>query len=144
MKRKTKSTTTTIGTREYADAITGEITQFKVMSTQEQTDVNFHKIWLDDLVYLLKALGGGKVEVFCHLLENKNFENIYMGSISTISTKTKISESTVKSAIKLMKDLDYIRMVVHGVYQINPNLVVKGDSKKRQMLVRKYKEIKSA
>lgn len=141
---KTKSITKTIGTEQYIDNITGEVKEFKVVNTEEQTDFNFQKIWVKDLIKLLKALGGSKVEVFCHLLDKKNAENIFIGSITDISRKLKISTRTVKSAFSLMKKLDYIRMEKHGVYRINPSLIVKGRSKRRQILLTEYNNIKVA
>ncbi len=144
MSLKTKSIIKTIGMEEYINPRTGEVSSFKVISEEEQTDFNFQKIWVKDLIKLLKALGGSKVEVFCYLLEKKNSENIFIGSISDIAKKIKVSENTVKSALKLMKDLDYVRMVMHGVYQVSPSLIVKGKSKKRQMLLTDYNNIKVA
>ena len=144
MNLKTKSKQKIIGTEEYTDSSTGEVKKFKVINEEEQTDFNFQKIWVKDLIELLKALGGGKVEVFCHILEKKNADNIFIGSVSDISKKIKVSENTVKSALRLMKELDYVRMVMHGVYQINPSLIVKGKSKKRQMLLTDYNNIKVA
>ncbi|QSZ41254.1 hypothetical protein GJV85_03715 [Sulfurimonas aquatica] len=141
---KTKSITKTIGTEQYTDSRTGEVKEFTVINTEEQTDFNFQKIWIKDLITLLKALGGSKVEVFCLLLEKKNADNIFIGSISDIAKKIKVSENTVKSALKLMKELDYVRMVMHGVYQVSPSLIVKGKSKKRQMLLADYNNIKVA
>ena len=144
MSLKTKSITKTIGTEQYTDSRTGEVKKFTVINTEEQTDFNFQKIWVKDLIKLLKALGGSKVEVFCLLLEKKNADNIFIGSISDIAKKIKVSENTVKSALKLMKELDYVRMVMNGVYQISPSLIVKGKSKKRQMLLTDYNNIKVA
>jgi len=142
MSLKVKSIQTIIGKEQYTDSRTGEVKEFKVINTEEQTDFNFQKIWVKDLIKLLKALGGSKVEVFCHILEKKNADNIFIGSICDIAQKIKVSENTVKSALKLMKELDYIRMVMHGVYQINPNLIAKGKSKKRQMLLQDYNNIR--
>ena len=142
MSLKTKSITKTIGTEEYIDSTTGELKKFKVVSEEEQTDFNFQKIWVKDLIKLLKALGGSKVEVFCYILDKKNSDNIFIGSINDIAKKTGVSENTVKSALKVMKELDYVRMAMHGVYQINPSLIVKGKSKRRQMLLLQYNAIK--
>jgi len=138
--QKTKSITKIIGTEQYIDSKTGELKEFKVINTEEQTDFNFQKVWVKDLIKLLKALGGSKVEVFCHLLEKKNSENIFRGSISEISKQIKVSTRTVKSALSLMKELDYVRMERHGVYQINPSLIVKGKSNRRQILLTEYNE----
>ena len=142
MSLKTKSKVKTIGVEEYINSRTGEVSQFKVINEEEQADFNFQKIWVKDLVKLLQALGGSKVKVFCHILDNKNSENIYIGSISQIAKKIKVSENTVKLALSLLKKLDYVRMKLHGVYQINPSLIVKGKSKRRQMLQLDYNNIK--
>jgi len=144
MSLKTKTKSKIIGMEEYINPRTGELSKFKVINEEEQTDFNFQKIWVKDLIKLLKALGGSKVEVFCHILDNKNSDNIFIGSISDISKKIKVSENTVKSALKLMKQLDYVRMVMHGVYQVSPSLIVKGKSKKRQILLTDYNNIKVA
>ena len=141
MNLKTKPMQKTIGTEQYINSATGEVKEFKVINEEEQTDFNFQKIWVKDLVILLRAIGGGKVEVFCHLLDKKNSENIFIGSINDIATKLKISENTVKASLKLMKELDYVKMIKHGVYQISPNLIVKGKSKKRQILLADYNNI---
>ena len=142
--QKTKSNKKIIGMVDFINPITGEFFKFKVINEEEQTDFNFHKVWVKDLIKLLKALGGSKVEVFCHLLEKKNSENIYLGSITDISKKIKVSVRTVKSTLSLMKELDYVRMERHGIYHINPSLIVKGRSKRRQILLTNYNNIKVA
>ena len=144
MSLKTKSITKTIGTEQYTDSRTGEVKEFKVINMEEQTDFNFQKVWVKDLIRLLKALGGSKVEVFCHILDNKNTDNIFIGSIYDIAKKLKVSNNTVKQTLKILKDLDYVRMKMNGVYHINPSLIVKGKSKKRQMLMTQYNSIKVA
>lgn len=144
MSSKTKSITKTIGTEQYTDSRTGEVREFKVINMEEQTDYNFQKVWVKDLIKLLKALGGTKVEVFCHVLDNKNSDNIFIGSIYEIAKKLKVSDNTVKQTLKILKDLDYVRMPMNGVYHINPSLIVKGKSKKRQILMEQYHSIKTS
>lgn len=138
---KTKEQLQYQGKQSYINSDTGEVIDLTVMSKKVDTDFNFHKIWLKDLIKVLEALGSPKVKVFIYILETMNSENIAIGTIRAIAEKLKISNDTVRVTIKILKDLDYLRMKQNGVYQLSPNLLVKGKSNRRQTLLMAYNNI---
>jgi arabinogalactan endo-1,4-beta-galactosidase len=131
-------------TLRLTNRATGETKEYQIENNEVHTDSYFEKVWVKDLITVLNAIGGSKVKVFCYILKYKNLDNMFIGSIYDISKKLQISTTTVKQTLKIMKDLDYLRMSKNGVYQLSPNLIIKGKSKKRQIVLSQYNSIKIA
>lgn len=127
-----------VGETSYINPKTQELEVFDVFQNSKETDFNFHKVWVKDLVELLELIGGKKVKVFNHLLLKMNSDNIFIGTIRAIAEKLKLSKETVSSSLKLLKDAGHIKMLQDGVYMINPDLILKGNSAKRQKLRADY------
>lgn len=123
-----------IGEASYINPKTNELEKFNVFEQSRETDFNFHKVWVQDLVEVLGLIGGPKVKVFNHILSNMNGDNIFFGTIRNMATSIGISKETVSSSLKLLKKAGQIKMLQDGVYMINPDLILKGKSAKRQRL----------
>jgi len=131
-----------VGETSYINPKTQELEVFDVFQNSKETDFNFHKVWVKDLVELLELIGGQKVKVFNHLLLKMNSDNVFIGTIRAIAEKLKLSKETVSSSLKLLKDAGHIKMLQDGVYMINPDLILKGNSSKRQKLRATFFDLK--
>lgn len=131
---KTKKNQKIIGKMNYLNPTTNEYEEFTVVQESKETDFNFHKVWIKDLAALLDVIGGQKVKVLNHILVKMNSDNIYFGSTREIARALELSVQTVSSSLKLLKSSGQLKMLQDGVYMINPSLIIKGKSLKRQKL----------
>ena len=65
---------------------TGKIHDVQVISCEDR-DFNFNKIWLGHIVQALDLIGNQKIKVLNYLLENKNKENIVIGTLDQVAKK---------------------------------------------------------
>ena len=75
-KRMSSRTVTTrkskvLGTQEYIDKNTGEIVQMEVVSV-EDTDFNFMKIFLMNLLNQIEAVGNKKTSVMFYIIDKSS------------------------------------------------------------------------
>jgi len=127
-----------IGKQEYINANTGELKEFDVIEKVVK-DTNFHKVWLMDLLAVLDLIGTQKLKVLEFLFsEMRTQDNTVSVTYRYIADKTGISYQTVAITMKMLIDANLITKVRTGTYRFNPDIIIKGDSKKREGMVIKY------
>lgn len=130
----------TVGKREFIDSETGEIQELTVISKPVDRDVNFHKIWLADILSVLDSFGTARLKVLTHLLKKMRVEdNSISGSYRELAKEIGISYPTVAVTMKELIDADVIKKTSLATYQINPNIIAKGSSSKRMNLLIQYR-----
>lgn len=146
-KTKNKSTvqkTKIIGTETYINPKTGELMDFQVIDIREETDANFHKIWLSHILSAFDELGNQKLKVLTYLLENMNKENIIIGTQRALAEKIGVSYQTVSLTLKILREGDIIVMPQAGIIRFNPNVIFKGYHNRRMNVLYKYSAERSA
>lgn len=139
MNKKTMTLPILTGELQLKNITTNEIHELEFKTKDnKRTDKNFHKIWIKDLSKILRMIGNQKVNVFCYILDNMDFNNKIIGSIRKIAKELKLSSETVSQTIKVLKEDNKIRQIQEGVYMVNPDLICKGDSYIRQILRGEY------
>ncbi len=135
---KTK-TQVAVSQRKYINEITGEVEEFSVIQKNISADYNFHKIWLQDLLNILDSFGSKKIKVITYLLSKmRNEDNSISCTYRSVERETGISYQTVAATMKEMQESNVIKKIATGTYQFNPDLIIKGDGKKRQRLLIEY------
>lgn len=138
-KNQRVSNQTVLGTQDYLNKETGEIEKFSVIDKKIDQDVNFHKIWLQDVLNVLDSFGNKKILVITYLLKSmRNEDNTFSGSYREIAVKCDVSLPTVSLVMNELLDSDIIRKISTATYQFNPSLIVKGSSSKRRNLLIRY------
>lgn len=127
-----------IGQQEFINAQTGEIESFCVTSIEER-DFNFHKIWMRNFITTLDIVGNQKTKLCMWLIDNINRDNQLIGTLRDIATRSGISLETVRITIKLLLDADFMRKVQNGVYVINPDIIFKGTRAARLNILNQYR-----
>lgn len=127
-----------VGVRQILDPHTNEFVDVSSNIASYEGDFNFHKVWLQELTNLLDLIGGQKLKVLNHILLNMNRENTFIGTVRGMSEKLDLSIETVTKSIKILKDSGYLKMLQNGVYMINPDLIIRGGSTKRQIVKAKF------
>lgn len=140
MKKTNTKKTRVVGTQTYINRETGELVDMNVIESQD-TDFNFDKIWFSHILQALDCLGSKKIKVVTWLLENKDSKNMIIATQRKISESCKVSLQTVADVMKILIQADVIRMEQQGVYMISPDVVFKGDNKRRMNILIKYKNL---
>jgi len=133
-----------IGKQNYINPTTGEVIETLVIEKNVERDFNFFKVWLLDLLNILEVVGTKKMKVVNYIFENINTqENLFIGTHAEISKKLNISRPVVSKTFKLLVDSGLLIKRNNGIYMINPDIVIKGNTGKRMNLLVKYNEIKN-
>jgi len=141
--KTTTKKTKVIGKETYINQQTGEIQEMNVIDITENTDANFHKIWLGHILAALDIIGSQKIKVLNYFLENMNKENLIVATQRKIADDTKTSIQTVSLTIKALKEANILVQVQSGVYRINPNVIFKGYNNSRMNILYRYNIEKS-
>lgn len=133
---------TVMGTETYTNNVTGELVEMSVINKDITQDVNFHKIWLQDVLNVIDSFGNKKILVLTYLLKNmRNEDNSVSGSYREIAKKCAVSYPTVALVMKELIDSDVVRKLSTATYQFNPSLIAKGSTNKRKNLLIRYNSV---
>lgn len=144
-KKKTKITRKkikVIGTQEYINKYTGEISSMQVVSIEEK-DANFHKIWLGHIIQSIDIIGNQKTKLAFWLIEQMDKENKVCMTLRQMSEKTGISLETVRLTIKALVDSNFLVKHNLGVYKINPEVIFTGGKNDRMNVLLSYQNLKT-
>ena len=130
-----------IGYEQRINPATGEIHDVQVIS-REDRDFNFNKIWLGHIVQALDLIGNQKIKVLNYLLENKNYENVVIGTLDQIAKKANVGRNSVHDTLKILRENNIIVKVSSAVYRLNPDIIFKGGIKNRMNVLIQYQKEK--
>jgi DNA-binding HxlR family transcriptional regulator len=139
-----KTTTTrkkvkVVGTEEYLNVRTGQLEEMNVINIEER-DANFHKLWLGHVIQALDMIGNKKIKVVTYILENLNNENMFIMTQRKMADKIGVSYQTIAETMKALQDADFLKKKQFGVYQVNPNVIFKGQRGARMNVLLRYQE----
>lgn len=128
-----------IGTQEYVNQNTGEVVPMIVTSIEDR-DFNFHKMWLNNLIMSLDEITNRKMELAFWIIENLNKENQLVMTQRKIADKTGISIKTVSETMRLLQqgEIPFLVKINSGAYQVNPDVIWKGSHTSRMGIVFDY------
>ena len=130
-----------IGKQNYINQETGEIIETVVIEKNIEQDFNFHKVWIIDIMNIIGEMGNKKIKIIEYILENMNKDNIVYFTYSKLEKDVGVSRPIVVDTIKNLIEKNFMKRIQTGVYQVNPDLVVKGSTGKRINLLIQYKNI---
>ena len=138
-------TQTLIGTksRVLIDAETGERIEVDQVTKRAYGQKQFWKLYLFDFLHVLGVLEYKQVDVFIYILENTDpSNNLFIGTYRNIADACKVSPNTVFRGMKKLIKQQFIKKQHNGVWQINPNIVMKGSEHKKSLLINYFNEKK--
>lgn len=124
-KQQTQRKTKVVGTQQYINANTGEVQEMQV-TTVEERDFNFHKVWMKNFINTLEIVGNQKTKLCFWIIDNLNKENQLCMTYRQIAEKANMSLDTVRVTMKLLLESDFLRRVNTGCYVVNPDVLFKG------------------
>ena len=134
---------TIIGNQKYINQDSGEIIDTIVIDKEVNSDFNFHKVFMTDLLEIMNNFGNKKIQIFSFLLsEMRNEDNSISVSNRYITKETGISHVTVTNTMKELKEMNIISYDKgKKVYYMNPDILVRGSSDKRHNMLIRYRQI---
>ena len=136
-----ESTQTLIGTkkRELVDVETGEQILVDQITKRVYGSKNFWKCYLIDFLTVLGVFDSKQVDIFVYIIENTNqANNVFIGTYKKIAEDVGVSQPTIAKIVKKLQDNNFIKRIQNGVWAVNPNILMKGNDMKRQMLLSYY------
>lgn len=136
-----EQTKTLITTKQkhYLDLETNQEIVFDQINKRIYGAKHFWKCYLMDFMSVLGILENKQIEVFAYICENTNpTNNLFIGTYKKINKDTGVSEPTIARIIKKLQEKGFIKKVQNGVWFVNPDILMKGGEKKRQILLSYY------
>lgn len=125
--------------RELIDTETGEIIHVDQITKRTYGTKHFWKCYLMDFLTVLGIIDSKQLDIFIYIVENTDpAKNIFIGTQRQIAANTNSSVQTVSTIIKKLQENNFIKKLQNGVYMVNPNLLMKGNDHKRQILLSYY------
>lgn len=132
------NTQTLIGNkkRELVDLGTGEHIYVDQITKRAYGSKNFWKVYLMDFLTILGIIDSKQLDVFVYIAENTNqSNNMFIGTYDKICKDTGASRKTVSKILKKLQENNFIKRVQNGAWLVNPNILMRGNDNKRQILL---------
>ena len=136
-----QDTQTLVGSRkrELVDVETGEQIFVDQITKRVYGSKQFWKCYLMDLLMVLGIIDSKQLDVFVFIVENTNqSNNMFIGTYKRIAKEVNVSEPTIAKIMKKLQENNFIKKVQNGVWLVNPNILMKGNDTKRQILLSYY------
>jgi DNA-binding Lrp family transcriptional regulator len=135
------ATQTLVGTRreEYIKVSTGEAILVDEISKRVYGSKNFWKCYLMDFLAVLGIVDNKQLDIFIYIVENTHpANNTFLGTYKKIARDVGVSESTISTIMKKLQANNFIKKIQNGAWLVNPNILMKGNDSKRQILLSYY------
>ncbi len=125
--------------RRLVDEDTGERILVDQITKRIYGTKQFWKCYLMDFLTVLGIIDNKQVDIFIYIVENTNQStNLFIGTYKKIATDVGVSEPTIARILKKLQDNNFVKRVQNGVWLVNPNILMKGNDHKRQILLSYY------
>lgn len=125
--------------RELIDRATGEVIWVDQITKRTYGTKNFWKCYLMDFLTVLGIIDSKQLDVFIYIVENtQQANNTFIGTYKKIAKDVGVSEPTISKIMKKLQENNFIKKVQNGVWLVNPNILMKGNDTKRQILLSYY------
>lgn len=129
--------------RELLDIATGELIHVDQITKRSYGTKQFWKVYLMDFLMVLGIIDNRQLDVFIYIAEHtEQSQNLFIGTYSKIASETGASRDTIAKIMKKLQANNFITKVQNGVWRVNPNILMKGNDTKRQILLSYYQEEK--
>lgn len=135
------NTQTLIGSKKkhLVDFDTGESIFVDQITKRVYGTKNFWKCYLMDFLSVLGILDSKQVDIFIYIVENTNqSNNTFIGTYKKIAKDLNVSEPTISKIMKKLQENGFVKKVQNGAWMVNPNILMKGNDSKRQILLSYY------
>ena len=125
--------------RELLDCSTGEVIWVDQITKRTYGTKNFWKCYLMDFLTVLGIIDSRQLDIFIYIVENTQpANNTFIGTYKKISKDTGCSSTTIARIMKKLQENNFIKKIQNGAWLVNPNILMKGNDTKRQILLSYY------
>lgn len=125
--------------RELIDRATGELILVDQITKRTYGTKNFWKCYLMDFLTVLGIIDSKQLDIFIYIVENTNqANNTFLGTYKKISEDTGCSSRTIAKIMTKLQENNFIKKIQNGAWLVNPNILMKGNDTKRQILLTYY------
>lgn len=125
--------------RELIDRETGEVIWVDQITKRTYGTKNFWKCYLIDFLSVLGIIDSKQLDVFIYIVENTNpSNNTFIGTYAKIAKDVGVCRQTIAAIMKKLQENNFVKKVQNGVWLVNPNIIMKGNDSKRQILLSYY------
>lgn len=125
--------------RELVDRETGEVIWVDQITKRTYGTKNFWKCYLMDFLTVLGIIDSKQLDVFIYIVENtQQANNTFIGTYAKIAKDVGVCRQTIATIMKKLQKNNFIKKVQNGVWLVNPNILMKGNDTKRQILLSYY------
>ena len=126
-----------VGTETYLNTQTGALEQVQTIRVEDR-DANFYKIWLHHLVMSLELIGNTKIKFVFWLLEQMRSDNLILMTYEHMAKRSGFAIPTIKRTMPLLIASEFLIRIGQGIYQVNPDIIFKGDTQNRFNILLQY------
>lgn len=124
--------------------ITGETEKYdNVLLRRIRGDFNYDKIFLLNHLEVWGMIGGAKLKASLWILNNRDANNYVFVTCEKLATACNISLKTANITLKLLRQHNFLTQpkgTRGGVYQVNPEMIFKGNHNKRMSVLTIYEK----
>jgi len=136
---------TLLGTQKkrLIDEDTGERIEVEQITKRALGQKQFWKVYLMDFLQILGVLDSKQVDILIYILENtESANNTFIGTYNKIQAEVGVSRGTVATVMTKLQENNFIEKVQNGVWQVSPNIMMKGSEHKKSLLLNYYDDSK--
>ena len=123
----------------YIDTETGEKIYAEQITKRAYGQKQFWKIYLMDFLHILGLADSKQIDVLIYILQNtEQANNTFVGTYKKIAKEANVSEPTIAKIMKKLQENHFIIKVQNGVWQVSPNIMMKGSEHKKSLLLNYY------
>ncbi len=122
------------------DRITGEELDVSIF-IEKVSQSGWQKAYAKTLSEYIKCGDGKSVDLLSYMLEKKTSENIVNGTQRELAAKAKVSIGVVSRTLKALQEKEMVKLVRHGCYMLNPDILRNENNKQGAMVIRLWGEL---
>lgn len=127
--------------KRLVDQDTGELIEVDQITKRALGQKQFWKIYLMDFLHILGVLDSKQIDILIYILEHTEAaNNTFIGTYTKIQAEVSVSRPTVATVMKKLQDNGFIKRVQNGVWQVSPNIMMKGSEHKKSLLLNYYED----
>jgi len=125
--------------RRLVDEDTGERILVDQITKRVYGTKQFWKCYLMDFLTVLGIFDNKQVDIFIYIAENTNqSNNVFIGTYDKIAKDVGACRQTIAKIMKKLQANHFIKRIQNGVWLVNPNILMRGNDNKRQILLSYY------
>lgn len=127
--------------KRLIDQDTGEVIEVDQITKRVLGQKQFWKIYLMDFLQILGVFDSKQINILIYILENtESANNTFIGTYTKIQAELGVSRPTIAAVMKKLQENNFVKKIQNGVWQVSPNIMMKGSEHKKSLLINYYNE----